>query len=93
MFVLFLEVTLPETANSPTMEALHHLERLFDSVAGVTSTRLLQNTEDPRVLLLEVSSHGELLQTVRQADLNLENVKTRVWGFSVLETPTVLPSA
>jgi hypothetical protein len=93
VYVLFLEVTLPELANTAALDALHHLERLFVGVAGVTSTQLLQNTEDPRVLLLQVSSRAELLQTVRQADLNLENVKTRVWGFTVLETPVVLPSA
>ena len=93
MYVLFLELTLPEIASPATLEALHHLERIFVSVASVTSTRLLQNTEDPRVLLLEVSSRAELLDVVRQADLNLENVKTRVWGFTLLQTPSVLPSA
>ncbi len=93
MYVLFLEVTLPELANPATMDALHHLERLFVGVAGVTNTRLLQNTEDPRVMLLEVSSRAELLEVVRQADLNLDNVKTRIWGFTLLETPSVLPSA
>jgi hypothetical protein len=30
---------------------------------------------------------------VRAADLALENVKTRIWSFAVLPTPSVLPSA
>jgi hypothetical protein len=93
VFVLFLELTLPEAANQATMEALHHLERLFVGVAGVTHTRLLQNSEDPKVMLLEIASQADLLETVRAADLALENVKTRIWSFAVLPTPSVLPSA
>lgn len=93
MYVLFLEFTLPELADQATMDALYQLERLFVGVAGVTNTRLLQNSEEPKVLLLEIASQADLLQTVRTSDLALENVKTRVWGFEVLKTPTRLPSA
>jgi hypothetical protein len=93
VYVLFLELTLPEPANQATMDALYHLERLFVGVAGVTHTRLLQNSQDPKVLLLEIASQADLLETVQAADLALENVKTRIWGFCVLPTPSILPSA
>jgi hypothetical protein len=93
VYVLFLEVTLPQLANQADMEALYHLERLFIGVPGVTNTRLLQNSEDPKVLLLEIASQADLLKTVQAADLALANVKTRIWSFSVLSTPSVLPSA
>ncbi|MFN3267019.1 MAG: hypothetical protein ACK41E_09290 [Deinococcales bacterium] len=93
MYVLFLEFTLPELADQATLEALYHLERLFVGVAGVTNTRLLQNSEDQKVMLLEITSQADLLQAVQTSDLSLENVKTRVWGFEVLNTPNRLPRA
>ncbi len=93
MYILYLEVTLPGVADPAAMDALRHLGRIFDTVEGVISTRLLRNTEDQRVILLEVASKGNLLETVRKADLTLDNVKTRVWAFEVLSEPSSKPSA
>jgi hypothetical protein len=93
VFVLFLELTLPESASMQAMDALHHMERLFVGVEGVQSTRLLRNTEDGRVIIVEVTSNQDLIELVRAADISLPNIKTRTWSFEVLETPGHLPVA
>ncbi len=93
MFVLFLELTLPETASTQAMDALQHMSRLFAGVESVQSTRLLRNTEDKRVFIVEITSAQDLVALVRAADINLPNIKTRVWSFEVLENPVNLPMA
>jgi heme-degrading monooxygenase HmoA len=93
VFVLFLELTLPETASGQAIDALHHMSRLFAGVEGVQSTRLLRNTEDERVVIVEVTSAQDLNNLVRAANIDLPNIKTRVWSFEVLGNPVNLPVA
>jgi heme-degrading monooxygenase HmoA len=93
VFVLFFELTLPESAGHQAMDALHHMGRLFAGVEGVQSTRLLRNTEDERVIIIQVTSAHDLIEFVREADITLPNIKTRAWSFKVLETPALLPVA
>jgi hypothetical protein len=93
VFVLFLELTLPESAGPQTTDALHHMGRLFAGIESVQSTRLMRNTEDERVVIIEVTSARDLIEFVREANIVLPNIKTRTWSFEVLEHPGHLPVA
>jgi hypothetical protein len=87
-FVVYLEFTLPAEANLETMDSFQTLRRVFSDVGAVLGTRLLRNTEDPKVVMLEVTSNADILPQVRSA-LNIPGVKTRAWSFEVLsEVPT-----
>ncbi len=90
-FVIYMEFTLPPEAGleavaplrANLMESFQTLRRVFADIAPVLGTRLLQNTEDPKVILLEISSTTDILDQVRGA-LNVPGVKTRAWAFSVV---------
>ena len=95
-FVVYLEFTLPVTADpealkstrAGVMESFQTLRRVFAELNPVLNTRLLQNTEDPRVILLEVTSTVDILEQVRGA-LNVPGVKTRAWAFEVMSEQLV----
>jgi hypothetical protein len=82
-FVIYLEFTLPAEATLDTMDSFQTLRRVFADVGAVMGTRLLRNTENPKVVLLEVTSSTDILPQVRGA-LNIPGVKTRAWSFEVL---------
>jgi hypothetical protein len=89
MFIIYLEFTLPPDAvleggiATNLMDSFAALRRVFGESQTVHSTRLLHNTEDPRIVLLEVTSATDILNGVRGA-LHVPGVKTRAWAFSVL---------
>jgi hypothetical protein len=95
-FVVYLEFTLPAAANMETlkstqasvMDSFQTLRRVFAELNPVLDTRLLQNTEDPRVILLEVTSTVDILEQVRGA-LHVPGVKTRAWAFQVMSEQLV----
>jgi hypothetical protein len=90
MFIIYLEFTLPpdavlegNTIALNLMDSFATLRRVFAESQTVQGTRLLHNTEDPRIVLLEVTSSTDILEGVRGA-LHVPGVKTRAWAFSVL---------
>jgi hypothetical protein len=95
-FVVYLEFTLPAAADIETlkptqasvMDSFQTLRRVFAELNPVLDTRLLRNTEDPRVILLEVTSTVDILEQVRSA-LNVPGVKTRAWAFEVMSEQLV----
>ena len=88
-FIIYLEFTLPSDALLPAgiavnlMDSFQTLRRAFAELQPVLGTRLLHNTEDPKVVLLEVTATMDILEQVRGA-LHVPGVKTRAWAFSIL---------
>ena len=88
-FIIYLEFTLPSNALLPTgialnlMDSFQTLCRVFAELQPVLGTRLLHNTEDPKIVLLEVTATLDILEQVRGAR-HVPGVKTRAWAFAVL---------
>ena len=88
-FIIYLEFTLPADALLSTgialslMDSFQTLRRVFAELQPVLDTRLLHNTEDPKVVLLEITATLDILEQVRGA-LHVPGVKTRAWAFSIL---------
>ena len=61
-FIIYLEFTLPADALLSTgialslMDSFQTLRRVFSDLQPVIGTRLLHNTEDPKVVLLEITA-------------------------------------
>ena len=88
-FIIYLEFTLPSDALLPAgiavnlMDSFQTLRRVFAELQPVLGTRLLHNTEDPKIVLLEVTATLDILEQVRGA-LHVPGVKTRAWAFAIL---------
>ena len=88
-FIIYLEFTLPSDALLPAgialnlMDSFQTLRRVFAKMQPVIGTRLLHNTEDSKIVLLEITASLDILEQVRGA-AHVPGVKTRAWAFSVL---------
>ncbi len=92
MKVLFLEVTLEQqnqngleervnTRFTPTkiLEQLRTLQIQLEAQSGCQQARLLQNTQDPNVLLLESTWRLEMPEVIE--GFPIEGLKCRRWAF------------
>jgi hypothetical protein len=81
MTVLFLEVTLEQ----PDQNVLKHLRQIktqLEMQTACQNVRLLENTQDPNVILLESTWRFEPPEAIE--GFPLENLKCRRWSFVVL---------
>ncbi len=78
MNVLFLEVTL-ERQDQNVIEILQAVKTQLEAQSGCQQARLLQNTQDPNVLLLESTWALEMPEVID--GFPLEGLKCRRWAF------------
>ncbi len=78
MKVLFLEVTL-ERQDQTTIQHLQTIKTQLEAQPGCQQARLLQNTQDPNVVLLESTWRLEMPEVIE--DFPLSNLKCRRWSF------------
>ena len=85
--VLYLEWTLEQTADV-IEAALHRAARSLETSDGFLGARVLRNTQDRRVHLLETTWEGDPPALDPEA-LGLEALKARSWAFVVLEDDAI----
>jgi hypothetical protein len=81
MKVLFLEVTL-EQPDQTIIEHLQAIKTQLEGQPGCQNARLLENTQDPRVMLIESTWNLELPEGID--GFPLEGLKCRRWSFRLL---------
>jgi hypothetical protein len=81
MKVLFLEVTL-ERQDQNVLEHLQAIKNQLEIQPGCQDARLLENTQDSRVILIESTWNLEMPEVIE--GFPLENLKCRKWSFHVL---------
>ena len=81
MNVLFLEVTL-EQKDQAVIEHLHTIKRELEMQPGFLNARLLENTQDARVILLE--STWKLSMPEMIEGFPIEGLKCRRWSFRLI---------
>jgi heme-degrading monooxygenase HmoA len=81
MMVLFLEVTL-EWQDQKVVERLQAIKTQLETQPGFQNARLLENTEDPNVMLLESTWTLEMPEVIE--GFPFEGLKCRRWSFVVV---------
>jgi hypothetical protein len=81
MMVLFLEVTL-EQPDQKVIEHLRAIKTQLKGQSGCVDARLLENTQDPLVMLIESTWNLEMPEVIE--GFPLENLKCRRWSFRLL---------
>jgi quinol monooxygenase YgiN len=81
MKVLFLEVTL-ERQDQTVLEHLQAIKTQLEIQPGCQEIRLLKNTQDPNVMLLESTWTLEIPEVIE--GFPITNLKCRRWSFVVL---------
>jgi hypothetical protein len=81
MMVLFLEVTL-ERQDQNVLGHLQAIKTQLEGQSGCQNARLLENTQDSRVMLIESTWVLEIPEVIE--GFPLENLKCRRWSFVVL---------
>jgi quinol monooxygenase YgiN len=81
MNVLFLEVTL-ERQDQNVIERLQTIKTQLEAQPGCQQARLLENTQDPRVLLIESTWTLEMPEVIE--GFPIEGLKCRRWSFRLL---------
>ncbi len=81
MIVLFLEVTL-EQPDQTIIEHLHQIKRQLEGQPGCQAARLLENTHDSRVMLIESTWNLELPEIID--GFPIKGLKCRRWSFHLL---------
>ncbi len=81
MNVLFLEVTL-ERQDQKVIEHLQAIKIQLEAQASCLEARLLQNTQDPNVILLESTWTLEMPEVIE--GFPLPGLKCRRWSFRLL---------
>jgi heme-degrading monooxygenase HmoA len=81
MKVLFLEVTL-ERQDQNVLEHLQRIKTQLEAQPGFQDARLLENTQDPNVMLLESTWMLEMPDVIE--GFPITNLKCRRWSFRVL---------
>jgi len=82
--VLYVEATADREADSLAMSALRDLAHSLEPRPGWVGARLLRNTADPRVLLLELNWDGPEASLEGLLPI-LPGVKIRSWAFESLD--------
>jgi quinol monooxygenase YgiN len=81
MIVLFLEVTL-ERQDQNVLEHLQTIKTQLEGQPGCVEARLLENTQDPRVLLIESTWTLEMPEEID--GFPLEDLKCHRWSFRLV---------
>jgi heme-degrading monooxygenase HmoA len=81
MKVLFLEVTL-ERQDQAVIKKLETIKTALEIQPGFQDARLLENTQDPRVILLESTWKLEMPEVVE--GFPIEGLKCRQWSFRLI---------
>jgi quinol monooxygenase YgiN len=81
MMVLFLEVTL-EQPDQKVIEHLRGIKTQLEKQPGCQQARLLENTQDPLVMLIESTWKLEMPELIE--GFPLEGLKCRRWSFRLL---------
>jgi quinol monooxygenase YgiN len=81
MKVLFLEVTL-ERQDQQVIEHLQTIKTQLEAQSGCQQARLLQNTQDPNVILLESTWTLEMPEVIQ--GFPLLGLKCRRWSFGLI---------
>ncbi len=81
MKVLFLEVTLDQQ-DQKVIEDLQTIKTQLEVQSGCIDARLLQNTQDPNVILLESTWTLELPEVIE--GFPIEGLKCRRWSFDAI---------
>jgi quinol monooxygenase YgiN len=81
MMVLFLEVTL-ERQDQQVIDHLQTIKTRLEQQSGCQDARLLENTQDPNVILLESTWTLEMPESIE--GFPIEGLKCRRWSFRSL---------
>jgi quinol monooxygenase YgiN len=81
MNVLFLEVTL-ERQDQNIIEHLQAIKTQLEAQPGCQQARLLENTQDPRVLLLESTWRLEMPEVID--GFPIIGLKCKRWSFRLV---------
>ena len=81
MNVLFLEVTT-ETQDQAVIERLRRIKTALEKHPGFLDARLLENTQDLRVILLESTWKISIPEFIE--GFPIEGLKCRRWSFRLI---------
>ena len=81
MNVLFLEVTI-ETQDQTVLTSLQAIKTQLETQPGFQDARLLENTQDPRVILLESTWKISMPEVIE--GFPIEGLKCRRWSFRLI---------